>query len=139
MEIKIIKTEAQNERAIKEIEKLMSKEKLTQAEDDRLELLYVLVENFERKAYPVPSPDPVEAIKFYMDERGFSKADLVKQLGDRSKASQVLNRKRGLSLTMIRNLVDHWNMPADALLSPYSLNNTRKAARKIARQRAVTA
>ncbi len=117
MEIKIIKTEAENEKALREISKLMSKDKLTKAEDDRLELLYVLVENFEKKAYPIPAPTPLEMVKYLMETNGYTRKDLEKQLGTASRVSEFLSGKRKLSLRMIRNLHKNWGAPLDALIA----------------------
>lgn len=117
MQIKVIKTEAENEKALKEIEKLMLKPKLTKAEDDRLELLYLLVENFERTAYVLPKPTPVEMVKYLMEDCGYTRKDLEKQLGAPSRVSEFLNGKRKLSLKMIRNLHKNWNAPLESLLA----------------------
>ena len=110
--VKIIKTEKENEKALKEIEALMTKPKLTKAEDDYLELLFVLVENFEKKAYPLPKPTPQEMVKYLMEEYGYTRKDLEKQLGAPSRVSEFLNGKRKLTLNMIRNLHKNWEPPS---------------------------
>ncbi len=114
--IKVIKTEAENEKALKIIEKLMTKPKLTKAEDDYLELLYVLVENFERTAYPLPKPDPVEMVKCLMEDYGYTRKDLEKELGSASRVSEFLRGRRKLTLQMIKNLHNNWNAPLEALI-----------------------
>lgn len=114
--VKPITTERENERALREIEKLMSKPKLTKAEDNYLELLYVLVENFERTAYPIPNPDPVEMVQCLMREHGWTRKDLAKQLGAPSRVSEFLGGKRNLTLPMIRNLHKNWNAPLEPLV-----------------------
>jgi len=114
--VKIIKTEKENEKALKEIEALMTKPKLTKAEDDYLELLFVLVENFEKKAYPLPKPTPQEMVKYLMEEYGYTRKDLEKQLGAPSRVSEFLNGKRKLTLNMIRNLHKNWGAPLEALI-----------------------
>ena len=117
MEIKVIKTEAENEKALAEISRLMNKPRLTKAEDDRLELLYVLVENFESKAYPLPAPTPIETIKYLMEDCGYTKKDLAKQLGAPSRVSEFLSGKRKLTLKMIKNLHDNWHVPLECLIA----------------------
>lgn len=114
--VKLIKTEKENEKALREIEALMTKPKLTKAEDDYLELLFVLVENFEKKAYPLPKPTPQEMVQYLMDEFGYTKKDLEKQLGAPSRVSEFLNGKRKLTLNMIRNLHKNWGAPIEALI-----------------------
>ena len=114
--VRLIKTEKENERALREIEKLMTKPKLTKAEDDYLELLYVLVENFEKKAYPLPKPTPQEMVRYFMDEYGYTRKDLEKQLGAPSRVSEFLSGKRKLTLNMIRNLNKNWGAPVEALI-----------------------
>lgn len=114
---KIIKTERENEKALKEIERLMTKPKLTKAEDDYLELLYLLVENFEKKAYPMPKPTPQEMVKYLMEDCGYTRKDLAKQLGAESRVSEFLKGKRKLTLPMIRNLHENWGAPLEVLIS----------------------
>lgn len=114
---KLIKTERENERALREIEKLMSKPKLTKAEDEYLELLFVLVENFERKAYPMPKPTPQEMVKYLMEDCGYTRKDLAKQLGAESRVSEFLGGKRKLTLSMVRNLHKNWGAPLEVLIS----------------------
>ncbi len=117
MKIKPIRTEAENERALKIIEKLMSKPKLTKAEDDYLEILFTLVEAFERKTYILPNPTPVEMVKYLMEDCGYTRKDLAKQLGADSRVSEFLNGKRKLTLKMIRNLHQNWGAPLEPLLA----------------------
>lgn len=117
MKLKPIKTEADNEKALKIIEQLMLKPKLTKAEDDYLEILFTLVEGFERKAYPLPKPTPVEMVKYLMEDCGYTRKDLAKQLGAESRVSEFLNGKRKLTLTMIRNLHNNWGAPLEVLIA----------------------
>lgn len=91
---KIIKTEKENEKALKKIERLMIKPKLTKAEDDYLELLCVLVENFEKKAYVLPKTTPQEIVKFIMEDCGYTRKDLAKELGAESRVSEFLKGRR---------------------------------------------
>lgn len=85
-------------------------------EYDELEILSTLVEVYEEKHFPVPPPDPVEAIKFRMDQMGLKQSDIAKYLGGKNRASEVLSRKRPLSLRMIRNLHNNLKIPSESLL-----------------------
>lgn len=114
--VKLIKTEKENEKALKVIERLMTKPKLTKAEDDLLELLYVLVDNFEKNAYPLPKASPQEMIEYLMEEKGYTKKDLEKELGAPSRVSEFFSGKRKLTLTMIRNLHNNWGIPLEVLV-----------------------
>ncbi len=117
MEIKIIKTQEQNEIALKEIALLMSRDDLSQDEQDTLELLFMLVHNFEEKAYVLPEPTPQEMISYIMEERGYTRKDLEKQLGAASRVSEVMSGKRKLSLAMIRKLHKNWGIPLEPLIA----------------------
>ncbi len=114
--VKSIKTEKENERALKEIERLMTKPKLTKVEDDYLEHLFVLVEIFEKKAYPLDKTTPQEMVKYLMDKYGYTRKDLEKQLGSPSRVSEFLSGKRKSTLTMIRNLNKNWGAPLETLI-----------------------
>ena len=118
MEIRPIKTEADYEAALAEIETLFEAE-LGTPESDRLEVLTTLVEAYEEAHYAIPSPDPIEAIKYYMESRGLERRDLEPYLGSRARVSEILNRKRPLSLTMIRRLNENLGIPAEVLIQPY--------------------
>jgi HTH-type transcriptional regulator / antitoxin HigA len=85
-------------------------------EYDELEILSTLVEVYEEKHCPIPPPDPVEAIKFRMDQLGLKQSDIARYLGGKNRASEVLSRKRPLSLRMIRNLHINLKIPSDSLL-----------------------
>lgn len=113
--MKVIKTETDYEAALERIEELMDAAPGT-PEEDELDVLALLVETYEIKQYPIGMPDPVEAILFFMDQQGLSNADMVTYLGSPSKVSEVLNGKRGLSKTMIKNLVEGLGIPAEILL-----------------------
>jgi HTH-type transcriptional regulator / antitoxin HigA len=118
IEIKPIKTEIDYELALKEIERLFVAEPGS-SDGDRLEILTALVEVYENQHYALPLPDPVEAIKYYLESRGLSRHDLEKYLGSRARVSEILNRKRPLSLEMIRRLHDGLGIPAEVLILPY--------------------
>ncbi|HEY5953775.1 MAG TPA: ImmA/IrrE family metallo-endopeptidase [Terrimicrobiaceae bacterium] len=114
MKLKLIKTEAENEAALARLEEIFDAEPGT-PEGDEAELLTALIEMFERKAYPMDLPDPIEAIKFRMEQQGLKAKDLIPYIGSASKVSEVLAGKRSLSLAMMRNLVK-LGIPAEVLL-----------------------
>lgn len=116
MTIKPIKTERDYQKALKEIERLWDA-KLNTPKGDRLEVLVTLVEAYEQKHYKVEPPDPVDAIKFRMEQLGLKSSDLAKILGGRSRVSEVLNRKRKLTVDMMRSLRKRLDIPAESLLA----------------------
>jgi HTH-type transcriptional regulator/antitoxin HigA len=110
-----IRTEDDYDRVLIRIDKLMNAE-LGTPEGDELDILVTLVEAYEAKHYPMPVCDPVEAIKFRMEQMGLEAKDLTPIIGSRSKVSEVLNHKRQLSLAMIRNLHAHLHLPYESLI-----------------------
>ena len=115
---KVIKTEAQYEMALSRIEKLMDiSPALGTNEGDELELLLLLIKNYEDEHYKIDLPDPVEAIKYTMEQQELTQRDLIPVIGSRVKVSEVLNRKRPLTLKMIRALNQILNIPAEVLLN----------------------
>ncbi len=116
MTIKPIKTERDYQKALKEIKRLWDT-KPNSPKGDRLEVLVTLVEAYERKHYKIEPPDPVEAIKFRMEQLGLKASDLAKILGGRSRVSEVLNRKRKLTVDMMRSLRKRLDIPAESLLA----------------------
>jgi HTH-type transcriptional regulator/antitoxin HigA len=123
VEIKPIKTEADHDAALAEIEVLLGSEPGT-AEYDLLEVLSILVEAYEDERYPIPPPDPIEAIKYHMESRGLTRRDLEPYIGTRARVSEILNRRRPLTLKMIRSLQAGLGIPAEILMQPYELANT---------------
>ena len=115
MNLKLIQTEAENEAALARLEEIFDAEPGT-PEGDEAELLTALIEIFERKAYPMELPTPIEAIKFRMEQGGLKRKDLIPLIGSESKVSEVLSGKRPLSLAMIRRLVKELCIPAEVLL-----------------------
>jgi len=115
MTIKPIKTERDYQNALKQIEKLWDAKPNT-AKGDRLEVLITLLEAYEEKHYKIEPPDAIEAIKFRMEQLGLKQSDLAKYLGGRSRASEVLNRKRKLTVDMMRSLRKHLDIPPESLL-----------------------
>jgi HTH-type transcriptional regulator/antitoxin HigA len=120
MEIKPIRTEKDYNRALKNIEELFDSKPGT-SENDMLEVLTTLVEVYEKKHYSIPRPDPVEAIIYYMESRGLTRSDLEPYIGSRSRVSEILNRKRPLTMDMIRKLNKYAKIPADVLIQPYQI------------------
>src|ERR1035438_6723639 len=118
MEIKPIKNEADYLSALREIELLFDAAHDT-PEGDRLDVLTTLVEAYEVRHYSIPKPDPIEAILYHMESRGLSRRDLEPYIGSRARVSEVLNRKRPLSMEMIRNLHKGIGIPAEVLIQPY--------------------
>ena len=118
MDIRPIKTEADYQAALAEIERLFDAPPGT-PEGDRLEVLATLVEAYENKHYNLPLPDPIEAIRYYMESRGLSRRDLEPYIGSRGRVSEILNRKRPFSIEMIRRLHAGLGIPAEVLIQPY--------------------
>lgn len=116
MKIQPIKNERNYEAALNEIDRLWDAKPNT-AEGDRLDLWVTLVEAYEAKHHAVLPPDPIEAIRFRMEQMGLSKSDIAPYLGGRSRVSEVLNRKRGLSVNMMKRLHKELHIPADSLLA----------------------
>lgn len=119
MEIRPVHTEADYKSALKEISRLMESDpELGTPDGDRLDVLATLVQAYEMKHYPVDLPDPVEAIKFRMEQGGLTPKDLEPMIGKRNRVYEVLNRKRGLTLPMIWRLHTELGIPAESLIRP---------------------
>lgn len=115
LEITPIRTEDDYQIALKEIERLFEAEPNT-PEGNRLEVWATLVEVYEDDRFPIPEPDPIEAIRYFMESRGLTKKDLKPYIGDMSRVNDVLQRKRPLSLGMIRKLHNGLGIPAEMLI-----------------------
>jgi HTH-type transcriptional regulator/antitoxin HigA len=113
--LKPIRTKADYTAAMAEIGRLWGA-KLGTPEGDRLDILATLVDAYETRHYPMDSPDPIEAIKFRMEQQGLTRRDLEGILGTRTRVAEVLNRRRGLSINMIRRLHDKLGISADVLI-----------------------
>ncbi len=118
MIIKPIKTEQDYEQAMKRLEIIFDAKKGSR-EGDELEILGILIENYENEHFPIGFPDPVEAIKFRMEQLGYDQSDLDKVIGLKSKTSEILSRKKKLTLDIIRQLHDKLNIPTDVLIQAY--------------------
>jgi len=117
MNIQPIRTEADHRNALRELSAYFEHEpEPGTAEGDRFEILATLVEAYEAKHFPIAAPDPIEAIRFRMDQGGLSVKDLVPSIGQPNRVYEILNRKRGLTLEMIRNLHRNLGIPAESLL-----------------------
>src|SRR5215471_19411778 len=127
MKPKIIKTEAEYRAALARIEKIFDARPGT-PKGDELELLLLLVETYEDKVYPIDPPDPIAALRFRMEQAGLKPKDLIPYIGSKSKVSEVLHRRRPLSLTMIRKLVSGLHLPAEVALGKTKLRRARRAA-----------
>jgi len=118
MKLKPIKTEKDYDVALDRLDKIFDAEPDT-AKGDELEVLSLLIEDYEEKHYPIGPPDPIEAIKFRMEQMGLGQADLANILGHKSRASEILTRKRKLTLKMIRNLNKVLGISTDVLVQEY--------------------
>ena len=118
MEIKPIKTQQDYNQALERLEEIFDA-KLGTKEGDELEVLTILIERYEEQYFPIDLPDPIEAIKFRMEQLDYSQNDLAKIIGLKSRASEILNKKRKLSLEMIRNLNLKLNIPTEVLIQSY--------------------
>jgi len=116
-EIRPIRTKRDHEAALKEVERLWGAKAGT-PEGDRLDVLATLIEAYEAEHYPMDPPDPIEAIKFRMEQQGLTRKDLEEIIGTRTRIAEVLNRKRGLSIAMIRRLHERLGISADVLIQP---------------------
>jgi HTH-type transcriptional regulator/antitoxin HigA len=124
MDLKPIRTKAAYRKALKEISLLLDAPPGS-PEADILEVLSILVEAYEEEHHPVDPPDPIEAIKFRLEQQGLTRRNLEPYIGSRARVSEVLNRKRPLSVEMIRQLHKGLGIPAEVLIRPYK---TGKAA-----------
>ena len=118
MQLKILKTEKDYDKALNRIDELMElNPKPGTQESDELEILALLVEKYEELNWNIETPDPIEAIKYRMEEMNLKQKDLIPYIGNKSKVSELLNRKISLSISMIRNLSQALHIPAETLLS----------------------
>ncbi len=118
MDIKPIKTEKDYEKALERLEMIFDAKQGTK-EGDELEILSMLIEKYEDEHFPVDMPDPIEAIKFRMEQLGLKQKDLIEVVGFKSRVSEILNKKRKLTLDMIRKLSDFLNIPVNVLIKEY--------------------
>jgi HTH-type transcriptional regulator / antitoxin HigA len=116
-EVRPIRTKRDYEAALKDVERLWGAEIGTR-DGDRLDVLATLIDAYEADHYPMDPPDPIEAIKFRMEQQGLTRRDLEEIIGTRTRIAEVMNRKRGLSIAMIRRLHERLGISADVLIRP---------------------
>ena len=120
MNIKPIKTEEDYQAALSRLEEIFDAPDGT-PESDELDILGLLVDEYEKEHYPIDSPDPIDAIKIRMEELNMRQVDLIPVIGGKSRVSEILNRKRRLTIRMIRRLKDRLNLSAELLIRDYEL------------------
>lgn len=120
MDIKPIRTEEEYQDALARIDEIWDAEAGT-SESDELDVLSILIEAYEEEHHPIDPPDPIEAIKFRMEQMGLRRKDLEPFIGHRGRVAEVLNRKRALSMNMIRNLSSGLGIPVEVLIVTYPL------------------
>lgn len=118
MNLKLIKTKKDYQAALNRLEVIFDARPGT-AEGDQLEVLGMLIDKYEKENYPIDFPDPIEAIKFRMEQLGYNQSDLAKVVGLKSRASEILSKKRKLTLEMIRSLHERLHIPTDVLIQSY--------------------
>lgn len=118
MTLRLIKTKKDYQTALDRLEVIFDAKPGT-PQGDELEVLGILIDKYEQENYPIDFPDPIEAIKFRMEQLGYSQSDLANVVGLKSRASEILNKKRKLTLDMIRNLHDTLHIPTDVLIQSY--------------------
>lgn len=134
MDIKPIRTAKDHAWALREIEGLWDKAKAGTAEGDRFEVLSALVDVYEREHFEIPAPDPIEAIRFRMDQEGLTNNDLLPIFKTRARVSEVMGRRRRLNLSMIRRLHERLEIPIECLVADYRLKKQGTAKRSSSRR-----
>ena len=120
MEIRTIQNKKDHKAALLEIERLWAAPDKS-PEADRLSVLALLVEHYEKTNFPIEDPDPIELLEHVMQSRGLTRKDFELAIGQRGRVTEIFNRVRPLSLEMIRRLVEQFDLPADVLVKPYAL------------------
>jgi len=120
MNIKLIKTEEDYQAALKRLDKIFDA-KVGSSESDEADILGLMIDDYEKKNYPIEAPDPIEAIKIRMEEMQLKQVDLADAVGGKNRVSEVLNRKRKLTVEMIRNLTKRLNLSPGLLIRDYKL------------------
>lgn len=120
MNIKLIKTEADYRKALERLNEIFDA-KIGTLESDEADILGLLIDEYEKKNYAIETPDPIEAIKIRMEEMELKQVDLIDVIGGKSRVSEVLNKKRKLTVDMIRNLKNRLNLSTDILITDYKL------------------
>ena len=120
MDIKPIKTDSDYQASLNRLEKLLEA-KIGTKESDEADILGLLIDEYEQKNHPIEAPDPIEAIKIRMEEMQLKQVDLISEIGGKSRVSEILNRKRKLTIDMVRNLANKLNLSASLLIKDYQL------------------
>lgn len=123
MDIHPIRTHADYEQALERIDKLFQARPYTR-EGDTLDILTTLVEVYEQQKHPIEPPDPIEAITYHLESRGLTRRDLEPYIGNRARVSEILNKRRPLTLEMIRRLHEGLGIPAEVLIQPYAIQRS---------------
>jgi HTH-type transcriptional regulator/antitoxin HigA len=127
--IRPVRTDMEYDEALEEIERYFDNEpEPGTAEADRFDLLALIVEDYERKRWPIEPPEAIDAIRYRMETGGYTQADLGRLLGSRQRASDILTKKRSLTMQMAWKLHREWNIPAEALIAPPRTRGKRSAA-----------
>lgn len=126
MNIKLIKTDADYQKALKRLEEIFDA-KFGTPESDEADILGLMVDEYEKKHYHIDAPDPIEAIKIRMEEMQLKQVDLADAIGGKNRVSEILNRKRKLTVEMIRNLTKRLNLSAGLLIHDYELAGQKRA------------
>lgn len=121
MNIKPIKTEADYREALKQLEKIFDAP-IGTPENDEADILSLMIDEYEKKHYPIEAPDPIEAIKIRMEEMQLKQVDLIDAIGSKGRVSEILNRKRKLTVEMIRNLSKRLSLSPELLITDYQLS-----------------
>jgi HTH-type transcriptional regulator / antitoxin HigA len=127
MELKLIRTKKDYRAALAEVEHLWDAPAKS-PKADRLDVLTMLIADYEGQHYPIPDPDPIEFLTHVMESRGLTRKDLEPCIGPRGRVADILNRTRPLTLEMIRHLADDLNLPAEILIKPYKLRRAEEQA-----------
>jgi HTH-type transcriptional regulator / antitoxin HigA len=122
MNIKPIKTEKEYQEALKRLEEIFDAP-IDSQDSEEADVLAILVDEYEKQNYPIETPDPIEAIKIRMEELNLRQVDLIPEIGGKSRVSEILNRKRRLTVGMIRKLTKKLNLSADILVRDYQLTD----------------
>lgn len=120
IEVKPIRTEVDYQEALERLD-IVFDAKIGTSESDEADILGLLIDEYEKKYYPIETPDPIEAIKIRMEEMQLKQVDLITEIGGKSRVSEILNRKRKLTVDMIRNLASRLNLSAGLLIKDYQL------------------
>ncbi len=120
MTLKLIKTDSEYQESLKRLEEIFDAKIGTQ-ESDEADILGLLIDEYEKKNYPIDAPDPIEAIKIRMEEMDLKQKDLVGVIGGKSRVSEILNRKKKLTVDMVRNLALRLNLSVQILINDYKL------------------